>query len=255
MTEAFNWMVEFIYEKWANPIFEKGIVPWAQMGKLDDWNRALNKAGSVAPRCIGFIDGTMKDTCRPGGRGVVGDDGSVHVLRPGSDYPPDAVDLQELAFSGKDQAHGLKYLSVVAPIGLIVELFGPELGPANDAGMVLRSGMEARFRTVRRITGKWFYVYGDPAFRWSWWLQRGFKGAMSPHQRWWKKRMNKLRQAVEHGCCYLCMSQHACLSLAACVSPSGRLVQRRLVQVQLDRTAMEVAGLPQEPPAAPHFVW
>lgn len=55
---------------------------------------------------------------------------------------------QRLHYSGYKKRHGQKWQAVVAPDGLIVSLFGPYEGPANDHTMARESGLEARCQAV-----------------------------------------------------------------------------------------------------------
>ena len=55
------------------------------------------------------------------------------VARPG--------EHQRVLFNGHKRVHAIKFQSVVAPNGLIVNLFGPVEGKRHDSGMLAMSGL------------------------------------------------------------------------------------------------------------------
>jgi len=72
------------------------------------WADAIaTKRGEHSANVWGFIDGTLRKMCRP-----------THNQRE--------------VYSGHKRCHGLKYQSVSAPCGLIVDLFGPIPGRRHD---------------------------------------------------------------------------------------------------------------------------
>ena len=70
---------------------------------MRDWAKAIHDAGAPAPRCIGFIDGTFRPHCRP-------------------------TRNQRQCYQGYKRMHGIKFQSVPAPNGLIVDLYGCVVG-------------------------------------------------------------------------------------------------------------------------------
>ncbi|KAF0698103.1 hypothetical protein As57867_003465, partial [Aphanomyces stellatus] len=63
---------------------------------------AIHKHGAPLKTCIGFIDGTVREICRPGKK------------------------IQKAAYNGHKRKHAVKYQAVSMPDGLIVHLYGPE---------------------------------------------------------------------------------------------------------------------------------
>ena len=74
--------------------------PWLQPQYLEEFARAIHQKGAALDNCWGFVDGTIRPICRPGGH-------------------------QRLMFNGHKRVHCLKFQSVVAPNGMIANLFGP----------------------------------------------------------------------------------------------------------------------------------
>jgi len=134
-------------------------------------------AGAPASMCIGFIDGTFRSCARPS----VG---------------------QEYVYSGYYKSHGLKFQSVIAPNGMIIDFYGPVPGRRSDSYMLDKSGFEVRMRRLNRSLGMRrgdYHVYGDPAYALSRYIMRGFKGVMNPRQAAFSRAMNALRVSVEWG--------------------------------------------------------
>lgn len=74
--------------------------PWLQPAKLEMFAQAVKRKGAALDNCWGFVDGTVRPICRPG-------------------------ENQRIMYYGHKRVHGLKFQSVVAPNGLIANLFGP----------------------------------------------------------------------------------------------------------------------------------
>lgn len=82
--------------------------PWLQPHHLEEFALVIHQKGAALDNCWGFVDGTVRPICRPG-------------------------EHQRLMFNGHKRVHGLKFQSVVAPNGMIANLFGPvgKLVPFN----------------------------------------------------------------------------------------------------------------------------
>lgn len=121
----------------------------------------------------GFIDGTLRKTCRPS-------------------Y------FQRLAYSGHKRCHGIKFQSVVTPDGLIALLFGPIAGCRHDSFMLAQSGLLPQLNALMPLGTQRFSLFGDPAYPQSLLLFGGFRGAQpgSPEAQW-NTRMSKVREVVE----------------------------------------------------------
>ena len=88
--------------------------PWLQPHHLEEFALVIHQKGAALDNCWGFVDGTVRPICRPG-------------------------EHQRLMFNGHKRVHGLKFQSVVAPNGMIANLFGPvgKLVPFNVQEIVL----------------------------------------------------------------------------------------------------------------------
>ena len=167
---AFYAVLEHIYTNYAHCITD--ITRWADWGAI--FARAVTQAGGPAPRTFGFIDGTIRVTCRP----------TLH---------------QRQAYTGYGRRHGIKFQSVVSPNGMIVDLFGPLLARRGDGHMLRVSNILARMAALVAAAGEHYYLYGDPAYPLHRFLLRGFKGAMSAQQQAFSTSMSSVRESVEWG--------------------------------------------------------
>ena len=66
---------------------------------------------------------------------------------------------------GIRKEHAIKFQSVVAPNGIIANLFGPVEGRRHDSGMLAMSGLLEELETYSfSPTGQPLSIYGDPAY-------------------------------------------------------------------------------------------
>ena len=73
--------------------------PWLEPQQLESFARAIHQRGAALSNCWGFVDGTVRPICRPG-------------------------EHQRIMYNGHKRVHGIKFQSVVAPNGLIANLYG-----------------------------------------------------------------------------------------------------------------------------------
>ena len=74
--------------------------PWLQPQNLEKFAEAVHSKGAALTNCWGFIDGTVRPICRP-------------------------AEHQRVMYNGHKRVHAIKFQSLVAPNGLIANLFGP----------------------------------------------------------------------------------------------------------------------------------
>ena len=74
--------------------------PWLQPFNLENFAAGIYNKGAALDNCWGFIDGTVRPICCPG-------------------------ESQRVMYNGHKRVHALTFQSVVAPNGLIANLFGP----------------------------------------------------------------------------------------------------------------------------------
>lgn len=148
--------------------------PWLSPADLVEFSQSIYRKGAALDNCWGFIDGTVRPVSRPG-------------------------EHQRVLYNGHKRVHAIKFQSVVAPNGLIANLFGPVEGRRHDSGMLALSGLLPMLEAhCVSPTGQPLCVYGDPAYPLRVHLQGPFKGhALTPQQQLFNESMSKVRTAVE----------------------------------------------------------
>ena len=127
--------------------------PWLSPQNLENFAFAIHAKGAALTNCWGFVDGTVRPVCRPG-------------------------ENQRVLYNGHKKVHAIKFQSVVAPCGLIANLFGPVEGRRHDSGMLAMSRLLHNLQQHAIDTnGNILCIYGDPAYPLRPHLQVPFNGA------------------------------------------------------------------------------
>ena len=169
-----NHMIDLIYGMWGNWL--SGLnQPWLAPGSLQNFADSVHHAGAALDNCWGFVDGTVRAISRP-------------------------LENQRVVYNGRKRVHSLKYQAVVAPNGLIANLYGPVEGKRHDAGMLADSGLlnELQQFSFSPRTGLPLCIYGDPAYPLRVHLQAPFRGNhLTQLQKDFNKSMSSVRVSVE----------------------------------------------------------
>ncbi|KAK3714768.1 hypothetical protein QZH41_007490 [Actinostola sp. cb2023] len=168
-----NETMEIIYDQY-NHLLSSFNQPWLSPASLEEFAYVVNQKGGALDNCWGFIDGTVRPVCRPG----------TH---------------QRVLYNGHKRVHSIKFQSVVAPNGLIANMYGPVEGRRHDSGMLASSGFLQSLSTNSHNTaGQPLCVYGDPAYPLRVHLQGPYKGGnLTAMQEAYNQSMSKVRVAVE----------------------------------------------------------
>ena len=85
--------------------------------------------------------------------------------------------------NGHERVHALKFQSVVAPNGVIANLYGPVEGRGYDSGMLVESNLLPLLQQhCHRAIGSPVCIYRDPAYSLRAHLQRPFEGDYLPQE-------------------------------------------------------------------------
>ena len=105
-------------------------------------------------------------------------------------------------YNGHKKIHAIKFQSVVAPNGLIANLYGPFEGKRHDNTILAQSQVLPQLENHSfGPNGNILCIYGDPAYPIWQHLQGPFRGArLSIIEQQWNKSMSKVRIAVEWIC-------------------------------------------------------
>ena len=147
---------------------------WLTPVKLCEYADAIFSKGAALDFCWGFVDGTVRPICRPGTN-------------------------QRILYNGHKRVHSIKFQSVVAPNGLIANLYGPMEGRRHDCALLNSSGLlQSLAQHSHSPAGQILCIYGDPAYPVRPQLMGPFKGAhITADQRSFNKAMSKARISVE----------------------------------------------------------
>ena len=126
-------------------------------------------------RVWGFIDGTIRQTCRP-------------------------TYFQKRTYSGHKRFHGLKFQSVVTPDGLFGHFYGPTNGNRHDSFMLGESQLLPVLSEYMAGIDQPFCLYADPAYPQSALLFGGFRNPPDGSEMAaFNTAMSKVRESVEWG--------------------------------------------------------
>ena len=148
--------------------------PWLSPANLQHYANLVHNKGAALRNCWGFVDGTVRPVCTPG-------------------------ENQRVLYNGHKRIHAIKFQSVVAPNGLIANLYGPVEGKKHDSGMLADSNLLTQLQQHSFSPNRQpLCIYGDPAYPLRIHLQGPFKGAnLTPLQRDYNKSMSQVRTSVE----------------------------------------------------------
>jgi hypothetical protein len=183
ISEIINETAGFIDRQWSHLLVwdGDGILSPSALRTYADMLHAFG-----APMCsvFGFLDCTIRQTCRP-------------------------REFQELVYMGYKKYHGMKFQGIVVPSGLIAYLAGPYHAPQNDSGVLNDSALMDLIATCAIQPGsqegdpperRFFHIYGDSAYGVSPYMVSPFSGVgeQTRVQKEWNARMGGVRISVEH---------------------------------------------------------
>ena len=168
-----NTLLNYLFERWGSLLSDFN-QPWLNSHSLQSYARAVSDKGAALDNCWGFVDGTVRPCCRPN-------------------------QDQRLLYNGHKRVHAIKFQSVVAPNGLIANLYGPVEGCRHDSGMLAMSGLYPQLQQhAMDPQGNILCIYGDPAYPLRPQLMCPFQGAfLSPDETVFNSSMSQVRVAVE----------------------------------------------------------
>ncbi|ETV86977.1 hypothetical protein H257_01995 [Aphanomyces astaci] len=147
--------------------------PPTSHNQLEALSQAVANKGGEVQNVWAFIDGTVRECCRP-----------------------DGDERQRTVFNGHKRRHAVKYQTLVTPDGIISHAFGPIEGRRHDLTILRQSKLESVIAADTRFRG--FVIYGDPAYGYSDQLASPFGGArLTAAQREVNKSISRVRISVE----------------------------------------------------------
>ena len=168
-----NYVMSSVYQDFHHLLADLNQPVFAP-ANLERFCQVIHDKGAALDNCWGFIDGTVRPICRPG-------------------------ENQRVLYNGHKKVHALKFQSVVAPNGLIANLYGPVEGKKHDSGMLADSNLLQQLQQRSYDTnGRVLCIYGDPAYPLRLHLQAPFRNpVLTQPQKDFNKSMSQVRISVE----------------------------------------------------------
>lgn len=168
-----NTTMNLIYDNWQHLLVNLN-QPWLSRQHLQEYAEVIHEKGAALENCWGFIDGTVRAISRPRRN-------------------------QRVMYNGHKKMHAIKFQSIVAPNGLIANLYGPVEGKRHDSAMLAQSQVLTQLQNHSfGPNGNVLCIYGDPAYPIRQQLQCPFRGArLTAIEKEWNKSMSKVRVSVE----------------------------------------------------------
>ena len=174
LCEMFNLTMSCLFNNWALYLVRDLDIGTCR-AQCRRWAAVISRKGAPLERCWGFIDGTIRETCRP-------------------------VRGQRGAYNGWKKLHGVKYQSIETPDGLMRQVWGPLLCRRNDNFLLAASQLIPQLREhFNSADGLPYYLYGDPAYPKCPWMLRPYKGNLTAAEREFNRRISSVRETVEWG--------------------------------------------------------
>lgn len=145
--------------------------------KMQEWAAAIARRRSPLKHCIGFMNGTFREVCRP-------------------------IRNQEALYSGEHKAHGLRFQAITTPDGLQRVVLGPFAGRMNDNMMVAESQIMEKLMMHQKHLNltEYFVLYSDSGYAPAPLLVPPYpKRDMTESQKAFNQAMSSCRIAVEWG--------------------------------------------------------
>ncbi|GAB6026985.1 hypothetical protein CHUAL_014103 [Chamberlinius hualienensis] len=159
----------FIYHKWAIKLLDFGQNQWFTVDLQKEMANLVAVKGAPLNNCIGFIDGTAREICRPG-------------------------KIQRELYSGHKRKHCLKFQSITLPNGIILHMSNPYPGRRHDAFILRDTAIHHQLQNYCQD----FCVYGDHGYPLRPYLIRPYPNTTKiQQQQLFNKRMSEVRECVE----------------------------------------------------------
>ena len=169
-----NMVTDRIFNRFQH-LLENLDQPWLSPQRLKLFADAIHNRGAALENCWGFVDGTVRPICRPSRS-------------------------QRVVYNGHKRVHALKFQSVVAPNGLIANLYGPVEGRRHDSAILALSGLLPQLEQHSfGPDGEALCIYGDLAYPHRVHLQRPYerRAPLSAEQQAFNLSMSQVRVSVE----------------------------------------------------------
>jgi hypothetical protein len=151
-SRGFKWFNNYVNEKHGH-LLTNNLAYWFQyipeyaqsiQLKMEEFRLFITPP---ATNCVfGFIDNTLRRTCRPGGD---------------ARFDPE---IQEAFYCGWKKCHSLKWQTVDLPNGMTADMSGPLSGRRSDLKSLADSNINQRISALQVGNAKQYVIYGDSIY-------------------------------------------------------------------------------------------
>ena len=108
--------------------------------ELEKFAQAIHNVGGPLNNCLGFVDGTVRQICRPG-------------------------EMQRTVYNGHKRVHAIKCQAIATTNGLVASIYGPIEGRRHDSGILADSAILPLLQQYSiNQNGNQSRIYGNLAY-------------------------------------------------------------------------------------------
>ena len=160
LSRIFTHMVHLVWARYAPLICDISI--WKSF--FADFAAHMKKMGAPFDNVVGFVDGKLVATARPGGNGCV------------------FLNLHDFqTYSGLHRRHGYSYQGLVFPNGIAMA-WGPFVGSEADSNKLRKSRLLDDMREICNDLGHTYLFFGDSAYASHQYFEHVIRNPQAPHQ-------------------------------------------------------------------------
>ena len=166
-------MTNFVYDMYHEKLnsFQQ---QWLAPAELEKFAQTIHNIGAPLRNCWGFVDGTVRQICRPG-------------------------EMQRTVYNGHKRVHAIKFQAIATANGLVANLYVPVEGKLHASGMLADSAILLLLQQYSiNQNGNRLCIYGELAHPLRPKLQTPFNNPqLNPQQAAYNTALSKARVGVE----------------------------------------------------------
>ena len=159
LSRIFTHMVDLVWTRYGSLVSDISV--WKSF--FPDFATHLKELGAPFDNLIGFVDGKLVPTARPGGNGCV------------------FLNLHDFqTYSGLHRRHGYSFQGLVLPNGIALA-WGPYVGSEADSNKLRKSRLLDDMREICSDLGQTYMFFGDSAYASHQYFEHVIRNPQAPH--------------------------------------------------------------------------